>query len=105
MTSNPPAAIISREGWCVADGSTGTSFWLELHHAQDRTSEINIAAARLAGHSSDAHLAKTGRQIVVVGSMEPTGELFEPLGPLTYSDAVQSFAEQASALAEGGVDV
>ena len=83
----------------------GNSFRLKLHHAQDRVSELNIAAARLARQSADAHLAKTGRHVVVAGSMGPTGELFEPLGPLTHSDAVQGFAEQANALAEGGVDV
>ena len=83
----------------------GTSFRLKLHHVQDRVSELNIAAARLARHSADTHLVKTGRQIVVAGSMGPTGELFEPLGPLTHSDAVQGFTEQAKALAEGGVDV
>lgn len=35
----------------------------------------------------------------------PKGKLFEPLGPLTHSDALQGFAEQANALAEGGVVV
>ena len=37
--------------------------------------------------------------------MGPTGELFEPLGPLTVADGVDAFAEQARALADGGVDV
>ena len=37
--------------------------------------------------------------------MGPTGELFEPLGALTHSSAVVAFQEQASALANGGVDV
>jgi 5-methyltetrahydrofolate--homocysteine methyltransferase len=37
--------------------------------------------------------------------MGPTGELYEPLGPLSIDDGADAFAEQARALAEGGVDV
>jgi 5-methyltetrahydrofolate--homocysteine methyltransferase len=37
--------------------------------------------------------------------MGPTGELFEPMGNLTYAAAVDGFAAQAAALAAGGVDV
>ena len=44
-------------------------------------------------------------RVVVAGSMGPTGELFEPLGALTPEAAIAAFAEQAAALAEGGVDL
>jgi 5-methyltetrahydrofolate--homocysteine methyltransferase len=37
--------------------------------------------------------------------MGPTGEILEPLGPLTAADARESFAEQATALARGGADI
>jgi len=40
----------------------------------------------------------------VAGDMGPTGELLEPLGPLTYAQAMDAYAEQARYLAEGGVD-
>lgn len=40
----------------------------------------------------------------VAGDMGPTGELLEPLGPLTYAQAVEAYAEQAHYLVEGGVD-
>ena len=83
----------------------GTSFRLKLHDAQDRVSELNEAAAKLARQAADAHTKKTGRQVVVAGSIGPAGELFEPLGALTHSNAVAAFREQASALAKGGVDV
>jgi len=37
--------------------------------------------------------------------MGPTGELFEPMGTLTHTDTVATFAEQAQALARGGAEV
>ena len=83
----------------------GTTFRLKLHNAQNRVAELNEAAATLARQAADAHTKSTGRQVVVAGSIGPTGELFEPLGALTHSSATAAFFEQASALAEGGVDV
>lgn len=79
----------------------GSRHRLKLHHAQDRVGSINATAARLVREV----VAKAGRPVVVAGSMGPTGEILEPLGPLSYADAVLAFAEQAAALAEGGVDV
>lgn len=79
----------------------GTRHRLKLHGAQDRVEEINEAAARLAREVVDA----AGRPVVVGGSMGPTGELFQPLGALTHESARDAFAEQAQALARGGVDV
>ena len=83
----------------------GTSFRLKLHNAQDRVAELNEVAAKLARQAADAHTKSTGKQVVVAGSIGPTGELFDPLGALTHSSAVEAFCEQASALARGGVDV
>ena len=83
----------------------GTSFRLKLHGAQDRVAELNEAAAKLARQAADAHAKSMGRQVVVAGSIGPTGELFKPLGALTHNSAVAAFREQASALAKAGVDV
>jgi methionine synthase I (cobalamin-dependent) len=83
----------------------GTSFRLKLHNAQDRTRELNIAAAKLARKAVDAHYTANGKKAIVAGSIGPTGELFEPLGQLTHASALTGFSEQADALAEGGVDV
>ncbi len=83
----------------------GNVFRLKLHDAEDRVAELNEEAAKLARQAADAHTKSTGRQVVVAGSIGPTGELFEPLGALTHSSAVVAFREQASALAKGGVDV
>ena len=79
----------------------GTRYRLKLHTAENRVAEINLAAARIARREVDA----TPREVIVAGSMGPTGELFAPLGPLTLEDATKAFAEQAQALAEGGVDL
>ena len=83
----------------------GTRYRLKLHDAQDRVYEINREAARIARRVADKAEKATGRTIVVAGSMGPTGELYEPLGPLTIADGADAFAEQARALADGGVDV
>lgn len=83
----------------------GTSHRLKLHNAQDRVQELNEAGARLARCAADDGRDRFGHEIVVAGSMGPTGELFEPMGALTYDEAFAAFKLQAEALAEGGVDV
>lgn len=74
---------------------------LAFHDAADRVLEINSAAARLAREAVD----DAGRPVIVAGSIGPTGEVLEPLGSFSKADAQAAFAEQASALKEGGVDV
>lgn len=77
----------------------GTAFRLKLHGLQDRVFELNEAAAMLARSEADRTNA------VVAGSIGPSGELFEPLGQLTYGAAVEGFAAQAAGLAAGGADM
>ena len=72
----------------------GTRQRLKLHHAQNRVTELNHAAARLARGVADA----AGRAVLVAGSMGPTGELVVPLGAMTMDEATAAFAEQAQAL-------
>ncbi|HEV7417493.1 MAG TPA: homocysteine S-methyltransferase family protein, partial [Tianweitania sediminis] len=79
----------------------GTRHRLKLHHAQDRVHELNEKAARIARGVAD----KAGRKVIVAGSVGPTGELLEPLGALTYDQAVEAFVEQMEGLKAGGVDV
>ena len=66
-----------------------------------RCRDLNAAAARLARQAAD----RSGRAIVVGGSVGPTGQRHEPLGPLSQAEAVEIFAAQIEALAEGGADV
>lgn len=79
----------------------GSRFRLELHDLQDRVTELNWAAAEVARAEADV----ASHDVVVGGSMGPSGELLEPLGVLTFEEARDGFAEQAAALAEEGVDV
>lgn len=79
----------------------GTHYRLSLHKAGHRVSELNRAAAVLARQQADA----VDRPVLVAGSMGPTGEILQPNGPISIDEARKAFAEQAEALAEGGVDV
>lgn len=79
----------------------GNRHRLKLHGGEDRVYELNKRAAELAREEA----AKMDRPVVVAGSMGPTGELFQPLGPMTPEEGEAAFAEQARGLADGGVDV
>jgi methionine synthase I (cobalamin-dependent) len=79
----------------------GTRHRLKLHRAEDRVAELNEQAARIARAEAD----RADRVVLVAGSMGPTGEILEPLGPLSLDDARAAFAEQAVALVRGGVDL
>ena len=83
----------------------GNAHRLKLHGAQDRVHELNVAAARICRKAVDDWKRETGRTCLVAGSMGPTGELFEPLGPLTLQSGEAAFAAQAKGLAEGGADI
>ncbi|MDX1738215.1 MAG: homocysteine S-methyltransferase family protein, partial [Alphaproteobacteria bacterium] len=76
-------------------------FRLKLHNAQDRVFELNKAAAERARAVAD----KADRDVVVGGSMGPSGEILEPVGALSYEDAVKGFKAQAEGLKAGGADV
>ena len=79
----------------------GTRHRLKLHHAQDRVHALNKKAAEIARAVAD----KAPRKVIVGGSVGPTGELLQPLGAMTYDEAVASFAEQMEGLKAGGADV
>jgi 5-methyltetrahydrofolate--homocysteine methyltransferase len=79
----------------------GNAYRLKLHDAAARVVEVNAAAARVARGIAD----RAGRPVVVAGSIGPTGEILAPVGTLDAADAEAAFATQATALAEGGVDV
>jgi len=79
----------------------GNAARLKLHEAEGRVRELNRIAAELGREVADS----AGRDVVVAGSMGPTGEIMAPMGPLTYAEAVEIFHEQAEGLKEGGVDV
>jgi methionine synthase I (cobalamin-dependent) len=79
----------------------GTRYRLKLHKAEQRVAELNIAAAAILREV----VTRSGREVVVAGSIGPTGEILAPLGDLQADDAIAAFAEQALALEQGGADV
>jgi len=79
----------------------GNASRLKLHDGEARVHELNKAGAELGREIADT----AGRPIIVAGSMGPTGEIMEPLGPLTFDLAVEMFHEQAEGLKDGGADV
>lgn len=81
----------------------GNASRLKLHDAQNRVLELNRLGAELGREMVEK--AGGGRDIVVAGSMGPTGDIMAPMGPLTHESAVEMFHEQAEGLKEGGADV
>lgn len=79
----------------------GTRHRLKLHQSQHRVAELNEAAVQVARSAAVERAA----EVVIAGSMGPTGEILEPIGPLSIDEAAAAFAEQARALARGGADV
>jgi len=79
----------------------GTRHRLKLHDAQERVHELNKAAAEIAREVAN----EVDRDVIIAGSVGPTGELLVPLGDLTYDACVEAFEEQMNGLKSGGVDV
>ncbi len=83
----------------LTDTFGGTRLRMRDSKYVDRAPEVNRRAVQLAREVIGE------RDVLVAGSMGPTGALFEPFGELTREDAVNTFAEQAAALTEGGADL
>ena len=79
----------------------GNAARLKLHDAQKRARELSRVAAEIGREVADTR----DRDIVVAGSVGPTGEIMAPMGALTHELAVEIFHEQADGLKEGGADV
>jgi 5-methyltetrahydrofolate--homocysteine methyltransferase len=79
----------------------GNASRLKLHSAQGRVLELNRVAAEIGREVADA----SGRNVIVAGSVGPTGDIMAPMGSLTHAVAVEMFHEQAEGLKEGGADV
>jgi 5-methyltetrahydrofolate--homocysteine methyltransferase len=70
---------------------------IESHNIGVDVREVNLAGIRLAKAA-----AREGRY--VLGDMGSTGKMLKPYGDLSEDDAYDAFKEQATILAEGGVD-
>ncbi len=65
---------------------------------ENKLREINIAGAKLAREAA-------GETVFVAGAIGPLDLRIEPYGPTSFDEAKEMFAEQVSALLEGGVDL
>ena len=74
---------------------------LALHGLEDRVAEFNRAGVRIGRQVA----SDSGKAVAVAASVGPTGDLFEPLGPLSHDEGVEVFREQMEALVEAGADV
>ena len=79
----------------------GTRMRMKDSKYQDRTPEVNMRAVEIARKAA----ASRNDGVLVAGSMGPVGALIKPYGPLEAEDVKATFAEQARALVEGGVDL
>ncbi|MCE5209810.1 MAG: homocysteine S-methyltransferase family protein [Chloroflexi bacterium] len=77
----------------------GTSIRLAQDGWGGRAVEINQKAAALALE------AVQDTDVLVAGSMGPTGQMLKPLGTMEETDCFNAYQQQAKALAEAGVDL
>ena len=79
----------------------GNRLRLVQHHLEGKNCSINKAAAENALIEAKA----SPKKVYVAGSMGPTGSLLKPYGPLEPNQVRDTYAEQAEALRDGGVDL
>ncbi len=96
-------ASFFKVGCDVVETNTSTRVVLAEYELQDKTAELNIAAARLAKEVAQ-QFSTPGRPRFVAGSMGPTTKL-PSLGHITFDNMAAAYEEQAAALIDGGVDV
>jgi len=77
----------------------GTRLRLEASGLADRFEEVNRKAVEIA------QAATKGMDVLVAGSIGPTGHMLAPLGTLQGEDAEADFRAQAQLLVEAGVDL
>lgn len=89
-----------KAGAMILDSNTfgGNRLKLREFGLEGRVQEINFAGIK------NAKKAARGNAYVA-GSMGPTGKFLEPVGDLTFEEAVDIFSEQARAFAEAGADI
>ena len=75
----------------------GSRFMLEKYGYGERVRELN----RLSAEHARSQAPPGG---LVAGSVGPTGEFIEPLGSVSQAEMLDAFAEQITALEEGGAD-
>lgn len=83
----------------------GNRYRLQRHGLQDKVHDINVAGAQLARQAVERAREKHATQAYIAGAVGPIGVQIEPLGKVAFEEARSAFAEQITALSEGGVDL
>ena len=76
----------------------GSRYKLEKAGLGDRVSQINLQAAAIARSAA-------GKDVLVAGSVGPTGEFLHPLGTVHPEEMEGQFKLQVKALLDGGADL
>lgn len=80
-----------------------TSVVLAEYDIPEKAREINLAAAKLALEAAERY-STPDKPRYVAGALGPTTKTLSVTGGVTFDELVQSYAEQALALIEAGVD-
>jgi 5-methyltetrahydrofolate--homocysteine methyltransferase len=81
----------------ITNTLTMNRIYIEAHNIDVDVREVNRAGVKLAKSA-----IREGQY--VLGDVSSTGKMLEPYGDLSESNAYEAFKEQATVLAEGGVD-
>ena len=79
----------------------GNASRLALHGASDKAYELSKLSAQLGLEVK----SEFERDVIMAGSVGPSGDLMIPLGDLSFSRAVEIFVDQIRGLVDGGVDL
>ena len=101
VANNHKSFIAAGSDIILTNSFGANEFRLKLHDAQNDTYIINYKAAEIAKKAA----AGFNREIIIAGSIGPSGELITPLGELSEEDAVKGFYKQIRGLVDGGVDI
>jgi len=102
-----PEAILSLNRAFVEAGSDilltctfgGTKLRLAASNLEDSFESINRKAVEITQQAAQ------GKNVLVAGSIGPTGHMLAPLGTVSVEEAEENFREQAHLLVDSGVDL
>ena len=94
-------SILAGSDLFLTNSFGGNASRLALHNASDRVYELSKLSAELGLEVK----SEFDRDVIMAGSVGPSGDLMIPLGNLSYPKAVEIFTDQIRGLVDGGVDL